>query len=266
MIESRAQEGRPVAVERQGPVARVLLNRPEVLNALDLPAWEMLGEAFRELDADADLRCILVQGAGERAFGAGSDIAEFDNVRADREQAREYGRRLHASLESVASCRHPVVAVIRGACVGGGLEIACCCDIRLAAESARFGIPINRLGLTMAYEELRQLLTVASRTVALEILLEGNVFGAERARQLGLVNRVVPDDRLDAEASATAERICAGAPLVNRWHKKFIRRLHDPAPLSPEERDEPYAAFDTEDYRIGKRAFADKTKPEFEGR
>jgi enoyl-CoA hydratase len=169
-------------------------------------------------------------------------------------------------LGAIRDCRHPTVALIEGICVGGGLEIAALCDLRICGESSRFGVPINRLGLVMAYDELAGLAALVGRAATLEILLEGRVFGAREAKDKGLVTRVVPDAEVEAEAMATARRITAGAPLVARWHKKFLRRLDDPAPLTPEELDEGFACFDTEDFQIGYRAFLAKTKPEFQGR
>jgi enoyl-CoA hydratase len=256
----------PVLVSRDGVIATVTLNNPARLNALDRSMWARLGEAMRELSAEEELRCVVVRGAGEKAFAAGADIAEFARERADSKQARPYGELIHQTMQSVARCRHPTVALIRGACVGGGLEIAAMCDLRICGQASRFGIPVNRLGLTMAYGELMGLLALVGRAVALEILLEGRVFDAEEAYRKGIVNRVVADDKVEEEAYATARRIAEGAPLVNRWHKQFIERLAVRAELSAQEWDEGFACFDTEDYREGAAAFTAKRKPEFKGR
>ncbi len=254
-----------VRVQRQGEVARVVLDRPDKLNAVDNAMWDRLGELFGALDADASLRCVVIAGAG-KAFSVGADIGEFEQNRSSVEQARRYARRTHGALDAITRCRHPVLAEIGGLCVGGGLELACCCDLRIAGASARFGIPVKRLGLVVAYAELQPLVDLVGPANAMEILLEGEVFGAQRAYDMGLVNRVVPDAALADEVAASAARICEGAPLVARWHKKFTRRLMDPTPLSAEEVDESYACFGTEDFRTGYQAFLAKTRPAFRGR
>ena len=142
---------------------------------------------------------------------------------------------MHATAQALAHCRHPLVAQIHGICVGGGLEIAALCDLRICGESSRFGAPIKNLGLVMAYPEMAPLVRLVGADVALEILLEGRIFDAAEAQEKRLVTRVVADDRVAEEARATAERIAEGAPLVARWHKKFARRLGDPRPLAAAE-------------------------------
>ena len=255
-----------VLVERAGDIATVVLNAPDKLNALSRETWERLADVMAGLSAEDDLRCIVVRGAGDRAFAAGADISEFETERSDPENCKAYSRMVARTMNTVAECRHPTIALIKGACVGGGLEIACCCDLRICGDSSRFGIPVNRLGLVMAHAELTMLLALVGRAQALEILLEGRVFGAAEAREKGLVNRVVPDADVEDEVYATARRIAAGAPLVARWHKRFARRLLDPRPLTEKEVDEGVACFETEDYRIGIRAFLDKKTPLFKGR
>lgn len=257
-----------VLIERAGAVATVALSNPGKLNALDVAMWRELARLFHGLSADETLRCVVLRGAGREAFAAGADLAEFATVRDNAAQARRYHREyVYGALEAVDDCRHPTIAMIHGPCVGGGLELACMCDLRIAGESGRFGVPINRLGFPIAFDELNAVLPVTGRAVALEILVEGRVWNAREALDKGLLTRVVPDEALEAEVAATARRIAEGAPLVNRWHKRFVRRLAPrPEPLTAAEIEENFAYFGTEDYRVGMRAFAAKEKPRFTGR
>ena len=254
-----------ILVDRDGFVATVTLNRPDKLNAMTKGMWRRLGEVFEELSADDGLRCVILRGAGSKSFSPGNDIAEFENERSNVEQARAYGTIMARTLEALKGCRHPTVALIEGICVGGGMEIAGCCDIRICGTSSRFGAPIKRLGLVMAYAEIGALLDLVGEAYASEILYEGSVFDAARAKEMGIVNRVVPDDVVEEEAYAAARRIAEGAPLVARWHKKFMRRLKDPTPLTEEELDEGFACFGTEDFQIGYKAFLAKETPDFKG-
>jgi enoyl-CoA hydratase/carnithine racemase len=262
MSEAPARE---LLVEREGGIVTLTLNRPHKLNAMTKSLWGELRDAVTSLDADDSVRCIVLRGAGEKAFSPGNDIAEFATERSNVEQARAYGVPMHGALRALGACRHPLVAMIHGICVGGGLEIACLCDLRICGESSRFGAPVGRLGLVMAHDEMAAVVSLVGRATALEILLEARVFGADEALQKGLVSRVVPDGKVTEEAYATAKRIAAGAPLVHRWHKKFARRLENPTPLSAEERDEGFACYGTRDFQTGYHAFLSKTEPQFEG-
>jgi enoyl-CoA hydratase len=255
-----------IDVRRDGAIATVVLNRPEKLNALTRAMWGWLGDAIDALSADDGVRCIVLRGAGEKAFSPGNDIGEFATERSNKAQAIAYGEVMHRTAASLANCRHPLVAQIHGICVGGGMEIASLCDIRICGEGSRFGAPIKNLGLVMAYAEMAPLVRLVGPAVALEILLEGRIFDAAEAKAIGLVTRVVPDADVAAEAHATAERVAEGAPLVARWHKKFARRLAEGTPPSDAERDECFDCFDTEDFRIGYAAFLEKRKPAFKGR
>lgn len=252
-------------VEEDGGIVHLAMSNPCKKNAFTLDMYRELGAHLDALDARDDVRCVIVRGAGGD-FCAGSDISGFDDNRDGVSAARAYADFTVAMVRKLRDFRHPTVACIEGACVGGGLEIASVCDIRIAGASARFGIPVNRIGITLDYAELADLLAVISRTAALEILLEGRIFDAGEALRIGLVSRIVDDGSVAQEATAAAGRIARSAPLVNRWHKKFIGRLQDPAPLTQAELAEAYACFGTEDYRIGRDAFSAKQRPEFIGR
>jgi enoyl-CoA hydratase/carnithine racemase len=254
-----------VLLERQGEIAKVVLNQPAKLNAVNNQMWTRLRDIFVQLDADDGLRCVILAGAGERAFSVGADISEFEENRSTIRKARRYHERTHAAMQAILGCRHPVIAQIQGLCVGGGLELTTTCDLRICGAGARFGIPVKRLGLVVSYTELKPLLDLIGPANALEVLLEGRIHSADDALRMGLVNRVVADDEVEHEVFATAMRIAEGAPLVARWHKKFTRRLMQPEPLSDEEMDESFHCFETEDFRTGYQAFLAKAKPEFKG-
>jgi len=278
MSEFDATSQPPIVTERQDAVVTVALNRPNKLNSLDLPMWRGLAETFREINADTGVHVVVLKGAQSRgadptsakgkAFAAGADISEFDTVRATAEQAKDYDVVLRDALVEVSGCPHPVVVQIEGACVGGGLELACMGDLRICGAGSRFGVPINRISVVMAYPEIAGLMRHAGAAHVLELLLEGRVVDARAAHQMGFVNRVVPDEQVADEVKATVERILAGAPLVNRWHKRFVRRLlTDPAtPIGPAELDECYEFLATEDYAEGLAAFRAKRRPAFRGR
>jgi enoyl-CoA hydratase/carnithine racemase len=246
-------------------VATVLMNRPQKRNAFTLDMYREFGRVMRELEADDAVRCVVLRGAGG-AFCAGSDIGGFADERDGAAQAAEYAAFTLSMTGALKNLRHPSVACIEGVCVGGGLELAAMCDIRVAGRGSRYGIPVNRIGLTVDHQELVELMDLIGAARALEILLEGHIFGAEEALSKGLLSRVVDDERVVEHAYATALRIAAAAPLVNRWHKRFVAQLRQGRALSPAERAEAYACFATEDYRRGREAFARKQVPEFIGR
>lgn len=254
-----------VLIQRDGYLVNVILSAPERLNALNRKMWQQLRTVFLDLNEDTGIRCVILRGEGDKAFAAGADIAEFEKERYDVESAREYGADMHSVLQSLVDCPHPVIAMIKGPCIGGGLEIASVCDLRICSTSSRFGVPVKNLGLVVAYAELKGLVDLVGASTTLEIVLEGRVFDAEEALGKGLVNRVVPDHELETEVYKTAQRISDGAPLVARWHKKFVRRLIEHTPISKTENEESFNCFGTDDFQIGYRAFLSKRKPEFKG-
>lgn len=256
----------PVLLSREGDIATVTLNRPDRLNAMNLDCWRRIGALAVELGSDDGLRCIVFRGAGGKAFAAGADIPAFAQERHNAAQAAAYGQVVQETMAAVNACRHPTIALIEGVCVGGGLELAASCDIRICGASSRFGVPIGKLGLAMGYGELAGLIRLVGEAKALEILLEGRIYGAEEALSMGLVSRVVADEAVVGEAYASARRVADNAPLVARLHKKFVRRLRDPRPITPDEYAEAFAPMDGEDYRAGVAAFLAKRKPVFAGR
>jgi enoyl-CoA hydratase/carnithine racemase len=254
-----------ILCQRDGAVATVTLFNPDKLNALNAAMWRRLRETMLALAADTELRCVVLRGEGA-VFAAGGDLEEFRTARANVDLALAYHEAVGEALAAIESCPHPTVAAILGPCVGGGLEIACACDLRIAGETARFGAPIMKLGFSMYPGELAGLLRLAGAAVAREILLEGRLLSATEAYAKGLLTRVVADAEVEREALATARRIASGAPLVARWHKQWIARLMENRPLDTEEKRAAFAFLDTEDYAEGLAAFLEKRPPRFTGR
>ena len=250
---------------RDGDIAFVTLFNPDKRNAINAAMWRALRERFTAMAADNSLRAVVVRGEGVN-FAAGGDIEEFLVERDTPERAARYhGEWVAGALDAIAGCPHSVVAHIAGACVGGGLEIAASCDLRIAGRSARFGAPIMKLGFSMYPRELAGVLALAGPAVTREILLEGRLLDASEALAKGLVTRVVDDADLATEVLATAQRLASGAPLVAREHKRQIRLLTASASTVPGTGDDPCWFLDTADYAEGMRAFIEKRAPRFRG-
>lgn len=263
---SQAQQAGQVLLETKAHIAWVTLSHPGKLNALSAGMWRQIQDIFTTLSQDTDLRAVVLRGEGGN-FAAGADISEFPRLRADFEGVFNYHTRIIApALRAVAECPHPVLAQIEGVCVGGGLEVASQCDVRIAGASARFGVPISRLGFSMAPHEMRGLLALAGRSVTLEILYEGRIFDAAEAKDKGLLNRVVPDDQVHEEVARSLARITRGAPLAARLNKQTARLLSpEPPALSEAELRAAFAYADSRDHQEGVRAFLAGEEPVFKG-
>ena len=251
---------------RDGAVATVTINRPERRNAMDRESWERLGKVFSDLSKDTDLRCVVIGGAGGKAFGSGNDISEFESLRTDAEKVRVYNDVTIAAVHAIEGCLHPTVARIEGFCLGGGLEIALACDIRIAEPGSTFGLPVKNMGIYLDPVLADTLVNAIGRAAALELVLEGRFMDAQEGLARGLITRIAPEGGLDDEIAATVGRICAGAPLAHRFNKDAIRKVR----IEGDESDEQYARAasygDTEDYRNAWTSFMVKKKVEFRGR
>lgn len=247
-------------------VATISICQPERKNALTKPMWGELARIAQELSDDLELRCVIIRGGEGAGFGAGADIHEFVRERAGFEKARDYGM-LHAeAIQTIQNCTHPVIAAIDGPCMGASFVLAASCDLRIAADNARFAVPPMKLGATLGYPELEIMLDLLGEAALFEILLEGQVFDAMRAREIGFVARHVPLEGFEAEITKIGARIAGGAPITQRLHKKMINRLRQGGAIDAREFDEGYRAFDSDDFKEGYTAFLEKRKAVFSGK
>jgi len=258
----------PLLVKHEAPLGWLVLNRPEVRNALNLRSWRRIAEGMAELDADPEVRVVVMRGATPDAFISGADISEFRDVYANAEQARTYREAPSRASEALANSARPVIAMISGLCMGGGVQVALSCDIRIAARGTRFGVPAARLGLAYPLDAALLLVNVVGPANARDILLSGRVFDAEEALAMGLINMLVGAGELEGFTRDYALAMASNAPLTMAAAKASIRE----SLKAPEERDSQMLqemvarCFNSEDYREGVRAFSEKRRPKFSGR
>jgi enoyl-CoA hydratase/carnithine racemase len=255
-----------IALERSGPLARVTLAHPGKHNAIDIAMWQALRLAFEQLQAlpaaDAP-RAVIVCGEGGQ-FASGGDIAEFAGFRFDEARLHGFHEQVVApALQAMLDCDIPVLAQIAGACIGGGLEIAACCDIRIAGAGSRFGAPIARLGFPMAPGELLLLSRVVPAPVLREMLLEARLLDAAAALQHGLVHGVVADAEVAAHTLQRAGQIATLSPQATRINKRTLRQIAIGGP-TPAERSAHFGYADSAEHREGIAAFLEKRTPHFQ--
>lgn len=248
-------------------IATVTLDSPGKLNAVSVSMWRELRSVFEALAVDDSVRCIVVRGAGAN-FAAGADLDEFGEVHHDLAS----GRRFHLetvipSLVAVRDVPQPVLAAIEGVCAGGGLQIALACDVRIAADSARFGVPVGRLGLPVVLPELRLLLERVGQAVGADLLLTGRMLDAVEARDKGIVSRTVPTADFEQRVHETVQAIAAGSPLAARRNKAQIRLLVERGmQYTTHDLDASFEFLDSSDFREGIAAFVAKRHPSFTGK
>ncbi len=254
-------EVRWVAGDEHG-VARVVIHHAGKQNALNMAMWQQLRAGFEQLKADGGARVVVIGGDGAH-FAAGGDIDEFPLFRFDADQLRRFHEVIVApALRALLDCELPVLAAIEGSCIGGGLEIAACCDLRIAARSSRFGIPIARLGFPLAPSEAQIVHRMLGDALLRELLLEARLLGADEAFARGIVSRVVDDGQALVEAMTSATRIAALSPQAHRLNKRTLAQIADGGP-SAAERDEHFAYADSAEHREGLAAFIDKRPARF---
>jgi enoyl-CoA hydratase/carnithine racemase len=254
---------RPIYLERKPPVARLVLNRPERMNALNDAIWEAIPGLLAEAAADPAIKVLMVSGVDGSAFAAGADIAEFAEIMAAG-TADAYARRMGAATRALAEFPKPTIAVIQGPCVGGGCSLALCCDFRFAAEGARFGVTPAKLGIAYPLEDTRRLIAAVGVSAARDLLMTGRVVTAGAALSLGLVDRCWPADRLWDEARDYAATLAAGSQYSIRATKTIIGEILAGAAGETDTSCALFAnAFDGEDLKEGSKAFLEKRKPRF---
>ncbi|HLI12029.1 MAG TPA: enoyl-CoA hydratase [Alphaproteobacteria bacterium] len=253
---------------KAGAIGWLIFNNPARHNAVSMAMWQAIPRAAAAFAADPEIRVVVVTGAGERAFVAGADISEFETLRATPAQIAAYDRLSEDACRTLEELSKPTIAMIRGYCIGGGLDIALRCDLRLAAEDARFGIPAARLGVGYTFPEIARLVALVGPALAKDILFSGRQLSAAEALRGGLVNGVVPAASLAGTVADYAATIAANAPLTIAAAKRCVAEaVKDAGQRDLEACDALVkACFASADYAEGRRAFMEKRRPRFQGR
>jgi enoyl-CoA hydratase/carnithine racemase len=256
-------------LQKDGPIGWITFNQPEKRNAVSQEMWQAMPEYVADLSADDAIRVVVLRGAGEQAFVAGADISQFKDRRRNAADEEEYRRISGAGQQSLANLRKPLLAMIHGFCIGGGVSIAITCDMRIAADDARFGIPAARLGLGYHYHGMEKLMSLIGPAYTKELFFTARTdFTAQDALRMGLVNQVVPKADLERFTRDYALMMSRNAPLTLRSAKASVEQL-----VRPEERRDYVMldklikdCFDSQDYQEGVKAFSEKRRPQFQGR
>jgi enoyl-CoA hydratase len=252
---------------RDGRVGYVIFNNPERHNAVSLDMWAATAEILDGFAKDDEVRVVVLTGAGDKAFVSGADISKFSTERATLEAVRAYNKKTDATNASIADFPKPTIAMIRGYCIGGGLGLATCCDLRICSDNSRFAVPAAKLGLGYGYNGLKRLVDVVGPSFAKEIFYTARQFDAEEARTMGLVNRVVPSAELETYVKSITDMISANAPLTIKAVKYTVGEIvKDESKKNLARSTEMVEqCFASKDYTEGRTAFMEKRKPVFTG-
>ncbi len=254
--------------EKEDGIGWMIFNNPARHNAVGIEMWEAIPQILDDFEADPAVRVIVLKGAGTKAFVSGADISQFEKQRSNPELVKRYEDIADHAGYRLAASPKPTIAMIRGYCIGGGMGIALGCDLRIASDRARFGVPAAKLGLGYRQSGIKKLMEIVGPSFAKEIFYTARQFTAEEALAMGLINRAVPDAALDAYLRDYCATIAGNAPLTIHSVKKIIEELNKPRGDIDKERCEALVmeCFDSEDYVEGRRAFMEKRKPDFKGK
>ena len=255
-----------ITLTDSAPVRRVVLNRPNKLNALTQAMWQAIPALVADVDTDQNCRVLVIEGAGDRAFAAGQDIGEFEGLMSDPSAAQVFADAVYEAQQALARCTKPVIAKIKGPCIGGGCGIALCADIRVAAEDAKLGITPAKLGIRYGLADTKRLVDAVGASRAKDLLFTGRIVGAEEARSIGLVDRVVEAPRLNDAVEELAQGIASNAPTSLLHIKSNVTAiLAGVTDDTPETRQAFVDAFASPDLKEGVAAFKAKRAPNFPG-
>ena len=256
-----------IETEIEGSTCWITFDNPTRMNALNTSMWAALPTLIDEAQRNDTVRVVIFKGRGGKAFSAGADISEFGSARTG-DAAKDYDELNHAAFGAVMACSKPTIAMIEGYCMGGGLELALCCDLRYAAQGSNFAIPAAKLGIGYNPRWIRPLFSALSATQAKEVLFTGRRFSGEEALAMGMITRLLPSDKLALETRELAGQIAENAPLsvyaAKRCIDEFLRAPENPDMNALDELVQ--ACFDSEDYAEGRAAFTEKRKPVFKGK
>jgi len=257
-----------IIAQRNGPVATLVISNPARMNAMSRDMWIQLADGIRAADADASVRVVVLRGEGEKSFVSGADISQFEKMRGSADAQAEYEKAVNAGYNAPTQCSKPVVAALRGICIGGGLGLAAACDVRICSSDTIFRMPAGRMGLGYGPSGVRRFVAMIGAANTADLFMSARKFGATEAQRIGFVSQVHAPEAFDAAVAEYVQMVAENAPLTLAAAKFSIREaLRDPADRDPERALRMVqACFDSQDYREGRTAFMEKRVPQFQGR